>query len=50
VLGGVVALRTKHSQENQENIFATKWYVTLCIEVKPIVGNSVGKLEFYDFF
>jgi len=30
----------------KEEKFATKWYTTLCIQLKPIVRNRISKLEF----
>jgi len=48
----VVAPRTgeiiKHGLRVFESgeIFAAKWYTTLCIQVKPIARNRVAKLEF----
>jgi len=29
----------------EERKFATKWYVTLCVSIKPFVTNRVGKLN-----
>jgi len=49
-----VAPRTEKIIKNGLNVLergevATKWCITLCVRVKPIVRNRVG-LEFFRFF